>query len=337
MPQTIVSDQDYPTGGSYFPVDNPREDEGLFYSITLAKQGASDWFECINALGDTAYINSTIQGTGQPGNPAGWAYCSILETAVDPGIDTGFNIKIRARFFTAVAEGELDLNIWLVADTLDTGSFFKQCQGFCSYGFNLAGDLAPCFDSSNFVEVDIPLSEAEVQAFRAAGGFAESGIWITTAVTSQDASLVTADFDVSYVALEIPGTTPVEPDLELVQSGGFELSGSGQEPITQSGGYELSGGGEDFYWTNDITQSGGFELSGGGLYGSNEIIQDGGLELSGGGRDFYLVAPDISGIYVLVPGKHYDTWYKRDGLPAETVDVKIPDPFVSLAFIPEDN
>lgn len=49
-----------------------------------------------------------------------------------------------------------------------------------------------------------------------------------------------------------------------------------------------------------------------------------------------VIIVDISGIYVLVPNKRDDSWYDREGAAGATIDVKIPDPFVSLAFLPED-
>lgn len=49
-----------------------------------------------------------------------------------------------------------------------------------------------------------------------------------------------------------------------------------------------------------------------------------------------VIIVDISGIYVLVPNKRDDSWYDREGAAGATIDVKIPDPFVSFAFLPED-
>lgn len=86
----------------------------------------------------------------------------------------------------------------------------------------------------------------------------------------------------------------------------------------------------------EVTQSGEMALSGGGLVQTNNITQSGQLYLDGGGSDFYIIAPEISGIYVLVPNKRDDTWYDKTVNPAVTIDVKIPDPFVSFAFLPED-
>lgn len=43
---------------------------------------------------------------------------------------------------------------------------------------------------------------------------------------------------------------------------------------------------------------------------------------------------DPSGIYGLIPNKTHDTLYNRG--EEDSVDVKIPDPFVKLAFIPEE-
>lgn len=70
-----------------------------------------------------------------------------------------------------------------------------------------------------------------------------------------------------------------------------------------------------------------------------EETMDGGYILGGVSdvTDIVLIV-DISGIYILVPGKRDDTWYDRSNPEVEaTFDVKIPDPFVKLAFLPEDN
>lgn len=69
-----------------------------------------------------------------------------------------------------------------------------------------------------------------------------------------------------------------------------------------------------------------------------EETQDGGYELGGViDADDVVIIVDISGIYILVPGKRDDSWYDREGAPGATIDVKIPDPFVSFGFLPEDN
>ena len=69
-----------------------------------------------------------------------------------------------------------------------------------------------------------------------------------------------------------------------------------------------------------------------------EIMEDpSGYELGGSSLvEDVVIIVDISGIYVLVPNKRDDSWYDREGDPGDTIDVKIPDPFVSLAFLPED-
>jgi hypothetical protein len=43
---------------------------------------------------------------------------------------------------------------------------------------------------------------------------------------------------------------------------------------------------------------------------------------------------DGSGIYTLVPGKTSDTYYDRSTDPVTTIEIKIPDPFAKIGFIP---
>lgn len=86
----------------------------------------------------------------------------------------------------------------------------------------------------------------------------------------------------------------------------------------------------------EITGDGGYDFDGGELYWGNDVTGDGGYEYDGGGATFYIVSPNISGIYILVPGKRDDTWYDRSGTTGATIDVMIPRPFVDLAFLPEE-
>ncbi len=333
--QTIVAVADDITGG-----DNPFIDERTNTDITLAKQGATEWWECINALGDTAYINSTIQTSNDnPSDPPNWTYTGLLDNAADPGVDDQAVVRIRGRFFNTSLPGEINQSVFVTLLINDI-AFFGQWTGSSTGGAPDPDEqpLNPLWDEGNFNEVEIPLTEEQVQTLRDQGGFSEGALTVEIRTqlirTFPTQPLDEGDYDISYFALELPGAAP-DPDLELVQSGGYEISGSGADYTVQSGGYEVSGGG--LYFINDIVQSGGYEISGGGVYGSNEIVQSGGYSVSGGGRNFYLVAPDISGIYVIVPNKRYDTWYDRsDPAPDSTVDVKIPDPFASLAFLPED-
>ena len=60
----------------------------------------------------------------------------------------------------------------------------------------------------------------------------------------------------------------------------------------------------------------------------------GGITLTGAAE--ILLLEDVSGIYTLTPDKTDDTVYNRIPATAETIDVKIPDPFAKTAFIPSN-
>lgn len=260
-----------------------------------------------------------------------------LDTLIDPGINTGHSLKltIKLRDFGNVQNTLLSIKLQAPAVSPTFELLWEtQLIGISTWD----GTLYSGPDLVAFTVIELPLSEAEVINFRANGGYTNCGVFIRldSAIVGPppDLSLVGNDYDFIELVCPTP-VTPIVPVLELTQSGGIELSGGGQSEILQSGGYELDGGG--LVYTNEFTQEGGIELGGGGVLGSNEIVQSGGYELSGGGRDGYFIAPEISGIYVLVPNKRDDTWYDRTSvIPAATIDVKIPDPFVSLAFLPED-
>ncbi len=52
-------------------------------------------------------------------------------------------------------------------------------------------------------------------------------------------------------------------------------------------------------------------------------------------QNFNIQLVDGSGLYTLVEGQAYDTYYDRSsGPPTPTIDLKIPDPFVKTSFLP---
>ena len=61
------------------------------------------------------------------------------------------------------------------------------------------------------------------------------------------------------------------------------------------------------------------------------IVGSGGIDF--GGSAALVFIGDPSGIYTLIPGKTHDTLYERTDV--DSVDVKIPDPYVKTAFLGE--
>lgn len=94
----------------------------------------------------------------------------------------------------------------------------------------------------------------------------------------------------------------VQPDVEVTGSGGIEVSG---EPEFSSSGN----------MTNDTP-------AGVGL---------GGIEV-GGDFTTIVLSADVSGMYTLVPGQHFDRVYTRNVDPDDTEDVAIPQPFGKTGF-----
>ena len=82
----------------------------------------------------------------------------------------------------------------------------------------------------------------------------------------------------------------------------------------------------------EITGDGGVEVNGTQL--SWDIIGEGGVEVGGGivGTNNLVLSVDASGIYTLIKDKSDDTLYQRDSSD-ETIDVKIPDPFVKTGYL----
>jgi hypothetical protein len=83
----------------------------------------------------------------------------------------------------------------------------------------------------------------------------------------------------------------------------------------------------------EFTADGGVELD-----GITEVDIDmlsitgsGGVEMAGAPQT--VLSADPTGIYTLVSGQHFDRIYSRNTDPAQTDDVKIPDPFGKTAFL----
>jgi len=325
--QIIVAVANCATGGVTFPTDNPST-SGSIGNLILSQSGAGDWWDCINALGDTAFINSSFIEPN-PGDSCAWTYGAILDTAGDPGVDTGFVARLRLKFSSdVVTDGDVFITIQLYAGDIDD---FSNAITFWTGETSPVpvGVLAPAVGTT-FVEIEIPLTEVQVQNFRAKGGFSDASVIIHCEFSSLNLNI--DNFDISYFALEIPDSS--SSSLEIIGSGGFIFGGQGLglDYFVPQGGFKFGGDAELYFDPLEIEGTGGFIFSGSAGLGGNQITGTGGFIFSGGGRDFLILSPDIGGIYFLDFDAHHDTFYLRDGFQG-TEDVKIPDPFIQTAYL----
>jgi hypothetical protein len=82
----------------------------------------------------------------------------------------------------------------------------------------------------------------------------------------------------------------------------------------------------------DFTGTGGVELDSEADIVTNIVFTgSGGVEVAGAPQT--VLSADCTGIYTLIVGQHFDRIYSRNTDPAQTDDVKIPDPFGKSGFI----
>mgnify|MGYP001590969217 CR=1 FL=1 len=263
--------------------------------------------------GGACEVNITVdfQGSGGGGNVVGTVY---IDSSSDDDTCSDCSGASASGSIAGGVSIDFDTVIEVIHDPPLTKVEFLELYQNCRVSMAIASDVS---GSGTLNDVNCPIP----------GTVAYS----CNALAAVDASVSNWELEVDFESSE------VIPLIELTQTGGYEISGSGADYTVQSGGYEVTGGGLALVPANAITQTGGYEISGGGVYGGNVVTQSGGYLVSGGGSDNYFLFPDISGIYVIEPRKRDDTWYDRSGPPDATIDVKIPDPFVSLAFLPKDN
>jgi len=286
--------------------------------IVLALSNGGGSFPTLSILAD-------FTGTG-----AIYLLTTKLEPLTDPGVDTDHVLKITLtlRDFGAVPRDavlNIDFNAPAVSPT-----FIIHRDTTLIAANSWSGDFYTGPDLTSFTIIEIPLTEAEVIDFRAAGGYNDCGVKISLfALGAGD--IVGNDYD--FIELVCPSSGGGAP-LVITGSGGFIFGGQGLglDYFVPDGGFIF--GGEALLQLNpfEYTAEGGFIFGGSAGIGGNQITGTGGFIFGGGGRDFMILSPDIGGIYFLDFLATHDTFYLRDGFQG-TEDVKIPDPFIQTAYL----
>jgi len=298
----------------------------------LTLSGAGTVWECLDALGDTASVDCSVVVANVDGG-GGYDVTVGLDSLVDPGINTGHTLIFRLKYNSIEPDLQLLINIFLLADPAGVQTIIHISSGQLVFP-TASGELDAGGLSSSFVQIEIPLTEIEVIAFRAAGGYANSGFLIQ--FSAFDLFINTnllGSFDISYAALEVDGTIPPTP-LEIEGTGGLIFGGMGTatDYFVSDGGLIFGGEAELYFDPLEYIGEGGFIFGGSAGIGGNQITGTGGFIFGGGGRDFLIRSPDIGGIYFLDFEAIHDTFYLRDGFQG-TEDVKIPDPFIQTAYL----
>lgn len=148
-------------------------------------------------------------------------------------------------------------------------------------------------------------------------------------------------------------SSPNSP-ITITGSGGFKLAGAGYNIYYFVGGDSLDGNigalisgaatvesnefisGDGTSIDLEASSGTGVQFNGSFPFMSTIITGSGGILVSNTGADEnnLVLSTDVSGLYILVPGKTNDTIYDRnDPLNITTTVVKIPDPYIRTAFL----
>jgi hypothetical protein len=134
-----------------------------------------------------------------------------------------------------------------------------------------------------------------------------------------DSATFFADGFIIFAALSFGPTNPLDPGFAgscSISNYSFTVpSASGADiEYTGEGGVELD---------SDISAM---------FFSSNHYIGEGGVIIGSIGAANLVLSADVSGIYTLVPGRHFDRIYTRNVNPDDTADVAIPTPFGKTGF-----
>lgn len=236
-------------------------------------------------------------------------------TLTDPGVYTGWQLNFKLLFVAIASPPALSFQCRYFIVSVDNGSVTATWWIFVDTIVDLTGppgitilNFNPLGASENvWHTVVLPISAGNAASFAASnlnnltwsieyGNYAD-----TTNLQDPPPNFgsypVSDQFNATFLQLEIPDV-PTPPSIVFTGSGGTKVSGAA-----------------------DVTSS-GFPMilftGAGGVKVSSRIIA--------------VLSVDVSGIYTLVQGQRYDTLYVRDS-SEETIDVKIPDPFIKTAFI----
>jgi hypothetical protein len=253
--------------------------------------------------------------------PASMSLQYAMQEVDDPGVDTGFTLRVSGRWSTT--DPGIIPNNFLV-------QLYASGDPFSPVVIDLQADA----ESPTFVEIVRPLTTLEVQAFRAGSGFGAfvegvSGFTAELVGNLNIEPVETLLLDCTFIQLEAPDAGP-PPDIEITSDAGLEFGGGTQEhEFTSDAGlnFDFSG----VFTVNEFISDAGLELDFGAIASGNAFTSDAGLEFDVSAADIVLSA-DSSGIYTFVPGQHFDRILARNVADNETVDVEIPRPFGKTAF-----
>lgn len=308
--------------------------------------------------GILSYINTSNAITAVSG-PSNTKYLSFtnsspdacritygMQNLFDPQVDTGHTLRITLKY-------NLDPGFLRVLLYLYVGSIIGSQIPIPIVKTIL---IFPADINNTFQQLVFPLTVGEVQILRSLGGYLGQ-LSILMEIASTNVSTPTTEVDISYIQFEVPSSSN-NAQLQLTGSGGFKLAGAGYNIYYFIGGDSLDGNigalisGVATVESNEFIGGDGTSINEPSIYSSvfgdgilfngsfpfmsTIITGDGGILISntGAGPTNLVLSTDVSGLYVLVPGKTDDTIYDRnDPLNITTVDVKIPDPYVRTAFL----
>jgi len=277
-----------------------------------------DYLDAISDSSNSKYISLT----GSAIQDENAIFVFGLQTVVDPGVDTGFTFRVVARYVTDPGDSAIN-------------SFSAQLESPLGTGAVLGNLNNPTFESATFVTLSIPVDIADVQTWRADGGFGPpvigvSGLFLNQILFGLLAGAPNTILDISYIELEYPSAGPA-PDLEITSDAGLVFGGGlGDAELVSDAGliFDFSASLIEF---NEYISDAGFIFGGGGLASGLAFTSDVGLVF-----DFSIIDPviskDPSGIYTFVTGQHFDRILSRNTAANETLDVEIPEPFGKTGY-----
>jgi len=314
----------------------------IVFSADLNAVGAASFWEALAEDDEGSYVRSEWLEELVQGYLAQAVFNCGMQTVNDPGVNTGYTLRIIARWngvetpfdWSTPASNPDQMEFYIAlgpgADLFSNPATLIVQIGPQWGGQNLidAGEIPS--PSASFIEIIRPLTEAEVIDFRTNGGFDQFWVLIWQDVFSGGATgpfNPGNTFDVAFIQLEVPDAGPT-PDIEITGDGGFIFGGSNYFEVLSDAGLIFDFSSPINF--NHFLSDAGLIFGGGGLAFGNAIVSDAGLIFGGGG--LIVLSADSSGIYTFVIGQHFDRILNRNTADNETVDVEIPSPFGKTGY-----
>src|SRR3990172_6977294 len=297
-----------------------QDGDGVGNNGAISFAGAATAWQAVSNPAESSYATIETSTVIIPPLDYPQAYFDFgMQPVNDPLINTGHTLRIVFR--GAIVNDEIG------PDIITWNFLFSFIQAGISIPYSSIE--VPV----NFTEFVIPLSEAEVIAFRLNGGYAGSTVEIFASInaigTPGNTVISSLLIDVAFIQLEVP-----DADFDMAIIGNLHINAELDSLVSPESiigdlslEVELDSLIADNYIVGDLQANAGIDSP---FSDINSIIGD--LSLEGEFYPITVYSADASGLYKLVPGKTNDTLYQREDVE-DTIDVAIPEPVVRTAYL----